>query len=131
MFVSISDLMCHILQSNGDWLYLPVGNSAYYKSLETGSDIPFQEYHKLLNKYLVPIRPVNEISYTEFLELFVNITRGEFCIQEPHITVNKDLTVADGQHRLAILMYYYGPDTLLQIENEKVIGIWDKISASS
>jgi hypothetical protein len=124
----ISDLKFHILQDDGQWRWLPITESAYYKSLrETDPDVArgiFNAYHLLLEKYLAPIRPVNEINYGQFLALFVDIAAEGFRFKGNPITFEQGtLNVTDGQHRLSILYFLHGDEVELKVIDNKVVAV--------
>lgn len=118
---SINDLRCHILQPSGQWLWLPVSESAYYKSLVDGSSKYFDDYYKLLTLFTPEANYQKEISYNQFLELYTTIRISFDCNKSPKIKINNN-EVLDGQHRLSILLYLYS-NIKLQFDNNELTAV--------
>jgi hypothetical protein len=126
-WVDITDLKVHVCQKDGSWMWLPVKKSAY----ATGGLDDFEDYHELLKLHLPPESPYElEMSWDQFQEVRWSIICHGFKIMEPPITLHPKFKglVVDGQHRLAVLYQKFGENCKLEIEDNKVIGVWGKLN---
>ena len=113
-----------VYQPDGTCPSLPLVESPYYKTLVTGERKWFDRYKQEVLAEHSPETFKQERSYARFINLGEKIIHQGFDPAPPRITFDEDgVTALDGQHRLAILLHTYGPELLLQVEDNQVMGI--------
>lgn len=125
MRVKLKDLQISLIQPDGTFVYFPLKESPYYKSLLKLDHGIFDKYRDQLALwfYKKPITSKEEITYAEFLKLHNDIRDNGFKIMEPKIRIEDNVRVLDGQHRLSILLYLYGEYFEVEIEHNRVVGV--------
>lgn len=123
--VLISQVFVGVLQADGTGRQVPVLESPFYRTLDSGSREPFESYRSVLMK--VSGTPEREMSCDEFIWLFKQIVRDGFIPMLPRIRFDDNMVCLDGHHRLAILLAKHGPHLGLQIENNEVHALWERL----
>lgn len=127
LICGISDLRVHAVQDNGDWLWVAVRASIYYRVLQASLVSPreqivlgeeWEHYQELLKQYS-PHTAGNELSLGEFLGLAEKVDEEGFDVRLAPITIDcgHPLHVLNGQHRLSILFNNYAEKLTLRFED--------------
>lgn len=120
----LSEVRVMVYQRDGTCPSLPLDHSPYYQTLVDGH-VKVWRYYKLnILPRWSPGSSLMERSYRQFKKLARSIRRDGFDPSPPRVTFDEDgVTALDGQHRLSILLWLYGPNLMLEIENNEVMGI--------
>jgi hypothetical protein len=116
----IDNLLVHVVQPDGKWLWLPVIESPYFITLDTRERKPFDEYHTILKRES-PESFRSEMSYDEFIFMANNFNADRVFVD--NITTEDGIRVLDGQHRLSVLRYMFGSGVTIEQANNTVIKI--------
>ena len=117
-----------VLQEDGTGKEMSIGESPYYRALAEFDRRHFDDYRCITAK--VSGTPLDEMRWFTFAQMAQDIERRGFIVRNPRIRFTSELVALDGHHRLAILLYIYGPELGLQIENNELCAIWVKSNKS-
>lgn len=126
--VKLNELKITKINSDGEFIPHPIWKSDYYEALALSDKDIYEGYHQKLQKhhYSRAGAKMNEMSFSEFEDLYQDISSNGFKIQEPHIDISEDNIVLDGQHRVVIL-YLIDPFAELTIDEEGHVIGYDQI----
>lgn len=121
--IRLGDLKIDRVREDGDVETLPLMASPYYRALVLGGDEgkqAYEDYSARLDRLYPETGP--GLDYAGFMALLSDIrTSGLRDCPDP-IRVVRNL-VYDGQHRLAIMLYLYGPGQYIEVDFETLVGL--------
>ena len=103
----LGDLKAVVCDRLGSWKEVPLAQSPYYRSYQSGDNKTFERYRKLLKQFSPTFE--EELDWTGFRRLARSLKRGIDPKKLETVRV-EDGIIYDGQHRLAILLALHGPE---------------------
>jgi hypothetical protein len=121
--IKLRDVKFTRIWENGEAQDLTLENSPYYVAISAGGAFGHAVYD-FYNTRLNRLFPEDEpgLDYSGFLHLLSDMrTNGLRQTQDPIRVV--DGVVFDGLHRLSIMLYLYGTEQEIEVEDGQVVGL--------